>query len=331
MDLALRPMSTSQVLDRTFYLYRNNFVLFAGIAIITPTLKLIALLVQLKIFGPITIPQQPEAMTPQFFQAFFVRMIIASVVGAIVYLVGTALASSATAYAVSMVHLGKTTTIAESYSKIKHIFGRIMGLLLTISIITFGPLLASYALILLAAFSMALLIRGGGSPGVGIAVASMVGLLGLTLIVSAVVWIFFALCRYALAVAACTLEGLPVMVSIRRSRFLTNRAKGGIFGIILLTALMTFILSYVLQLPALIANNSAFMTAKTHLSILATVWIYIADFLGGAIAGPIATIALVLVYYDQRVRKEAFDLQLMMEAVGQTTPMPPAAAAPSVS
>ena len=331
MDLALRPMSTSQVLDRTFYLYRNNFVLFAGIAIITPTLKLIALLVQLKIFGPITIPQQPEAMTPQFFQAFFVRMIIASVVGAIVYLVGTALASSATAYAVSMVHLGKTTTIAESYSKIKHIFGRIMGLLLTISIITFGPLLASYALILLAAFSMALLIRGGGSPGVGIAVASMVGLLGLTLIVSAVVWIFFALCRYALAVAACTLEGLPVMVSIRRSRFLTNHAKGGILGIILLTALMTFILSYVLQLPALIANNSAFMTAKTHLSVLATVWIYIADFLGGAIAGPIATIALVLVYYDQRVRKEAFDLQLMMEAVGQTTPMPPAAAAPSVS
>jgi len=94
---------------------------------------------------------------------------------------------------------------------------------------------------------------------------------------------------------------------------------------------MTFILSYVLQLPALIANNSAFMTAKTHLSVLATVWIYIADFLGGAIAGPIATIALVLVYYDQRVRKEAFDLQLMMEAVGQTTPMPPAAAAPSVS
>src|SRR5256885_8854898 len=34
MDLALRPMSTSQVLDRTFYLYRNHFVLFAGIAII---------------------------------------------------------------------------------------------------------------------------------------------------------------------------------------------------------------------------------------------------------------------------------------------------------
>lgn len=329
MDLALRPMSTSQVLDRTFYLYRNNFVLFAGIAIITPTLKLIAMLIQLKIFGPITVPQQPEAMTPQFMQAFFIRMIIASIVGAIVYLVGTALASSATAYAVSMVHLGKTTTIAESYIKVKHLFGRIMGLLLTISIITFGPLLASYVVVLGAGFSLALLARRSGNPGAGLALALIVMLGGLALIVGAIIWIFFALCRYALAVPTCTLEGLPVMISVRRSRFLTNGAKGGILGIILLTGLMTFILSYVLQLPAFIANNSMFMTAKTHLSILSTVWIYIADFLGGAIAGPIATIALVLVYYDQRVRKEAFDLQLMMEAVGQSQqPQSIAAAAP---
>ncbi|HET9281043.1 MAG TPA: hypothetical protein VFR24_03670 [Candidatus Angelobacter sp.] len=328
MDLALRPMSTSQVLDRTFYLYRNNFVLFAGIAIITPTLKLIAMLIQLKIFGPITVPQQPEAMTPQFLQALIVRGMIAMVVGLIVYLVGTALASSATAYAVSMVHLGKTTTIAESYSKIKHLFGRIMGLLLMISLITFGPLLASYALFLGGAFSIVLLVKGGGSPGAGIALVFIVMLAGLASFVGAIVWIFFALCRYALAVAACTLEGLPVMISIRRSRFLTNGAKGGILGIILLTGVMTIILTYVLQLPALIANNSVFMTAKTHLSILATIWIYIADFLGGAVAGPIATIALVLVYYDQRVRKEAFDLQLMMEAVGQQTPQPMAAVAP---
>ena len=38
MDTSLRPMSTSQVLDRTFFLYRKNFVLFAGIALITPML-----------------------------------------------------------------------------------------------------------------------------------------------------------------------------------------------------------------------------------------------------------------------------------------------------
>jgi len=39
--------------------------------------------------------------------------------------------------------------------------------------------------------------------------------------------------------------------------------------------------------------------------------------IGGAITGPILLIALVLCYYDTRVRKEAFDLQYMMSALDQ--------------
>ena len=71
------------------------------------------------------------------------------------------------------------------------------------------------------------------------------------------------------------------------------------------------------------------MSARTHMSIAATIWIYIAGFLGETLAGPIITIALVLVYYDQRVRKEAFDLQLMMEAVGEQAQMQAVPATPS--
>jgi hypothetical protein len=328
MDLVLRPMSTSQVLDRTFYLYRNNFVLFAGIAIITPALKLIALLIQLKIFGPVVMPRQPEALTPQFLQAMAVRIIISVVVGSIIYLVGTALASSATAYAVSMVHLGKTTTIAESYSKVKPIFLRILGLLCVVVVFTFGPLLLSYVLIFVLAFAMPLLARAAG-PQIGFALVAIAGLvLVLAGIVGSLVWMLYALCRYSLAVPACTLEKLPAWISLVRSRFLTYGAKWSILGIVILTWLMSVILTYVLQLPALLANNALIMSARTPLTMAATVWIYIADFLGGALAGPITTIALVLVYYDQRVRKEAFDLQLMMEAVGQQAQPQAAVAAP---
>jgi hypothetical protein len=330
MDLVLRPMSTSQVLDRTFHLYRNNFVLFAGIAILTPALKLIALLIQLKIFGPVVIPQQPNALTPQFLQAFFVRVVIGFLVGVVIYLVGTALASSATAYAVSMVHLGKTTTIAESYRRVKPIFLRILWLLCVMVMFTFGPLVLSYMLIFALAFAMPLLMRGA-DPQVGLMIATLGGLLLILVgIIGAVIWMLYALCRYALAVPACTLEKLPARISLVRSRFLTYGAKWSILGIVILTGLMSVILTYALQLPALLASNSLIMSARTHLTMAATVWIYIADFLGGALAGPVTTIALVLVYYDQRVRKEAFDLQLMMEAVGQAAPAPPAAAAPSI-
>src|SRR5438045_2668746 len=41
MDSTLQPMSTGQVLDRTFHLYRNNFLLFAGISALPPAVILL--------------------------------------------------------------------------------------------------------------------------------------------------------------------------------------------------------------------------------------------------------------------------------------------------
>jgi hypothetical protein len=229
-----------------------------------------------------------------------------------------------------MVHLGKTTTIAESYGKVKSIFWRILGLLSTIMFYTFGPLMLSYAFLLGLFIGMTYMLKGG-SPQAFAALLLLGSLLTLGLLLGSIVWMFFALCRYALAVAACTLEKLPVRQSIARSKFLTQGAKGSIFGILLLTGIMKFILAYALQLPALLVSHSLFFTSKTHLSMVSTAWIYIANFLGGAMAGPVTTIALVLVYYDQRVRKEAFDLQLMMESVAQPSPVQSATAAPGIS
>ncbi|HVG90042.1 MAG TPA: hypothetical protein VNB54_01010, partial [Alphaproteobacteria bacterium] len=39
------------------------------------------------------------------------------------------------------------------------------------------------------------------------------------------------------------------------------------------------------------------------------------SFVASALAGPISTIAVALMYYDQRIRKEAFDLQWMMDSM----------------
>jgi hypothetical protein len=42
----------------------------------------------------------------------------------------------------------------------------------------------------------------------------------------------------------------------------------------------------------------------------------VGSFLGSVLAAPISTISFTLFYYDLRVRKEAFDLQMMMQAIG---------------
>jgi hypothetical protein len=59
------------------------------------------------------------------------------------------------------------------------------------------------------------------------------------------------------------------------------------------------------------------------------IWQYVASFAAGTLAGPIVTIAIALLYYDERVRKEAFDLQLMMEGMGQANTSAPAGATAS--
>ncbi|HET9839159.1 MAG TPA: hypothetical protein VFR84_13045 [Candidatus Angelobacter sp.] len=315
-------MSTSQVLDRTFHLYRNNFVLFAGIALIAPALSLIAALLQLWLLGPAPAPPEAvvdPAVASRIFTEYLMRAGLQMLISLMVYAIGAALATGATTYAVSMVHLGKPATIAESYRKIKPMFWRILRLIITVLLITLGPMLLVEGLAITWAILQIRAIAEGGAPPLSTTLALLVLLLlGL---LAGVIWAIYALCRYALAVPACVLENLPVGQSLTRGRFLIRKSLLRVFGVYLLTFLMVLVLTTVLQLPAWI-SGSIFTKPAAHLGGFALIWLLLAEFLGKTLAGPIVTIAIALLYYDQRVRKEAFDLQVMMEAVGQPSPQP---------
>jgi hypothetical protein len=74
------------------------------------------------------------------------------------------------------------------------------------------------------------------------------------------------------------------------------------------------------QMPFLVLTA---VTAKqSHLMLLWTVLGQVGGFLGGILVAPVHTIGFALFYYDLRVRKEAFDLQMMMQAIG-ADPVPP--------
>jgi hypothetical protein len=316
MDTSLRPMSTSQVLDRTFFLYRKNFVLFAGIALVTPTLTLIAQLLQLIVFGMPVNPSQAGA-DPSALQGYYVRTAVAGIVGLVVYTIGYAISTGATVRAVSMLHLGRSTTIRESYAQVRPIWGRLLLLVIRIFLVALGPLLACYAILATAVFSIAAMTRNSagsaGSPayavgfGLGILVVVVAMLAGM-------VWAVIAYCRYALAVPACAIEGLPVKYAIIRSKFLSKGNLGRVFAVYFLTAVITLSIKALLQAPIYMTPGFSVRTGLRFTpAVLA--WTYASVFIGSLLAGPIAAIAMALVYYDERVRKEAFDLQLMMESI----------------
>ena len=106
---------------------------------------------------------------------------------------------------------------------------------------------------------------------------------------------------------------------MKRSFSLAQGAEGKLFLILLLNTVIVFALTIVLSLPFLVATGIA--AAKgAQAPIPYQIMQKLAGFLASTLSGPISIIATSLVYYDQRVRKEAFDLTLMMEAIGQAPP-----------
>jgi len=298
MITPLRPMSTGEILDRTFNLYRNNFLLFAGIAVLPPALALVVNLIQATM---VATPGHPRAAGAGLTAAGGFGVML----GWLAYLVGLAVAHAATVFAVSAVHLERTTTIGESYGRVRGRYGRVVWVLAQTWLRAFWPMV----LILIAAFSVAAVVGKGGGAAVG-------GLLGgLGFLVGGIVGLVLFL-RYALAVPACVLEDIKASAAIKRSVTLSAGSRRQIFVIYFLMGVITYIVMFVFLIPA---TFLAALVAKGSPAI-ATLAAGLATFFAGALAGPIATIALSLVYFDQRVRKEAFDIQLMMAAVDGIPP-----------
>lgn len=321
MDSTLRPMSTSQVLDRTFHLYRNHFLLFAGISALPPAVLLLAQAG----FVLLTFIAAPKL---GFFlaEAAFVLGTIALVVA---YLAAFAFATGATVHAVSRVHLGQAATIHESYRVIRPLLWRIVRIVVTVAVRFTGASAAAVAVGVIPVFMMTGFSRTGPDPIVG----WVVGLLTLVAVIVCVIWAIRLYCSYQLAVPVCVLENRGAVDCLKRSRFL-SKGKGvqRILLVLFLSGILTYILSLAFSLPVIILATVSAAGKTAGLAMPIAIWQYLGGFFAGTIAGPIATIALALLYYDERVRKEAFDLQLMMEAMGQqqASQAAAAAAAPTV-
>ena len=132
----------------------------------------------------------------------------------------------------------------------------------------------------------------------------------------------YIMCRTWVAVPAALLEDLPARSALNRSFALTKGDAGRIFIVIVLLILVGFaaasILQYPFQIAAGIIKEGPIAQALTMLATLGAMMAQI-------LVGPIGLITVALFYYDLRVRKEAFDLQMML------TRLPGLAAAPAVS
>jgi hypothetical protein len=134
--------------------------------------------------------------------------------------------------------------------------------------------------------------------------------------------ILIALSR-SLAVPVAVIEKQGPLDSTHRSSQLTEGCRGAIFVILLLFTVINFIVSSVFQVPIVIVAFLSHMLGPRGLSLGVSVLLQIVTFLSTTLTMPLSTIAISLVYYNQRVRKEGFDLQFMMSSLKSLPQNPP--------
>jgi hypothetical protein len=221
---------------------------------------------------------------------------------------------AAIAHAVATNYLGQRTTIRQAYSSIRRRWYRYVLILLATYCYSFAPVFV--AAVAIGAVSAA--VRAGFSRN--LAVGALV-----VLFLMATVAAFWWMLRWALAIPASLLEDLKVHRSLKRSAMLTKGARGRIFVMVLLVLAVVTMISYAVQIPMLFL----FFLHKGQLTFATQMFSSFGVFLSSSFVIPIWSIALTLFYYDQRIRKEGYDVEWLMEqAAGMPSVTPSGSVAP---
>lgn len=133
---------------------------------------------------------------------------------------------------------------------------------------------------------------------------------------------------FSLATPALVLENQPVTKALRRSWDLVKGSWWRIFGILLLTTVIAFMVESVLTVPfVLVAGTSGFFAdSPGDLSTMALALQSVGAIVATTITGPLTALVSALLYIDLRMRREGLDVTL-----AATAGVPPPAAGPSWS
>lgn len=288
----LRPLSVGDMIDRILRLIRANLVLFAGISIIP------ALIIQVMqrasglsqtidpnnfslLLDPRTAATATRAFTPVDPIAFLLVGVASAFVSMLVYGAVTA--------AVGERYLGHPIGIAQAFQRgLRAIPAALGAAILCFLVVTvaFVLIFVAVAVINVAALSV------------------LAGLIAFVAFVFLLPWAFLSL---AVLGPVIVIERLGPIRAIRRSFQLMDKARLRTLGLYVLVVIIAGILGQIFSVIFL----ASFVTEPTARAVLQTA----AAVASSAISGPLVYGAFVLLYYDLRVRKEAFDLQLAAEAL----------------
>jgi hypothetical protein len=271
---AHRPMTFTflELLDRTFRLYRENFLTIVGlVAVVSIPIGIITY-----ILAPPTsnllVGQSPAVARTSINSG---AQIITNLLG----LIQTILIGAPITYIASEYLFNHKVSIGEAFSSTRHRFAKMgCGMIL---LVIFAVAIALFAIFLVALIPPALALLG--------------------------IPIYILIAAISVIYQVLTLEDIGSSAAIARSYTLGKRRFWTVMGLILITYIIFAIFEAILggSVTVLITSTTSAQNFNTRL-LLSTFGLRFI----GLFTAPISPIAFTLLYYDIRTRSEGLDIML---------------------
>src|ERR1700722_2699972 len=321
MSETFRPATLGEILDRTAQLYRRNFWLFAGVAALPIATVLAFTAIGGALFAAAAAAFRSANLAGAMANPAAIALFaLLALIAAPVYIASAVFSYAGLMQAAASTNRGEKITIRGTLKSVRPWFWRYLWFIILQFIVTImGPgTLAGGAVIAL--------FYGEHITGGNLATAPIFGLMIFVVVFAAIVAIILLALGYSLGLPVCVLEEKPAWQSLQRAWKLSQGTRGRIFVMILLVIALAIAASMLAAIPTLIivavitaiGNGAAYSTTAI---VVAEILRVVADFALQVLLAPISSIAIVLFYYDQRVRKEGFDIEWMMQQAGLAQPV----------
>ncbi|MER7490315.1 glycerophosphoryl diester phosphodiesterase membrane domain-containing protein [Streptomyces sp. NPDC126497] len=307
--IPLRPLGVGEILDGAVSTMRAHWRTVLGISLTIAVLtEIVVVLLQglaLDTSGTAVL-DDPSATLDELTDAMGDALLNSGVV-LLITLIGTVAATALLTTVTSRAVLGRSVTTGEAWRDARPQIVKLFGLICLLLLITAGIM----AVGALPGFLVAL--AAGGGAGIALTVLGLIGA------AVATVWLMV---RLSLASPALMLEKQGIRKAMSRSARLVRGSWWRIFGIQLLATIIANVVASIIVIPftflaAAVGGDgvSGFLnSAGGDMGWTFLIISGIGSVIGATITFPITAGVTVLLYVDQRIRREALDLELARAA-----------------
>lgn len=302
----LRPLTLGAMYDGAFRIIRFNpkatvgaAVLVTAVAMVVPVVITAVLTFTVGLAIDSSGDIDPDASTADLIGLLAAYGSLLLAVG--LAQVGTILVTGMIAHVTRAAAVGRRLGLGEAWAATRGKRWRLIGLTALLGA-AFTALITAYVLL----WVVVVVVSGDPWVIVAWAVVTVPAFVALCCFL----WIRF----YYLPVPPLMLEDVGVFGALGRGWTLTSRAFWRTFGIALLTVLIGGIAGSMLSTPASFAGQIAALAVPQYAALLLVVTQAVALVIQNAFVTPFAGSVTSMQYLDLRMRKEAYDVELMREA-----------------